>query len=94
MKKFSGLILLIATLMIVSFTACDSGDTIPAETDPPAVTTEAPAEETTEAPAADGETTEAPAETEASKGGCGSAVGFGAVAVMAACAAFVATKKD
>ena len=57
-------------------------------------TTEAPAEETTEAPAADGETTEAPAETEAPKGGCGSAVGFGAVAVLIACAAFAVSKKD
>ncbi len=80
----------------------DETSTDPAEetTDAPAgevteeTTTEAPAEETTEAPAADGETTEAPAETEESKGGCGSAVGFGAVALLTAAAAYVASKRD
>ena len=80
----------------------DETPTDPAEetTDAPAgevteeTTTEAPAEETTEAPAADGETTEAPAETEESKGGCGSAVGFGAVALLTAAAAYVASKRD
>ena len=79
------------------------------ETDAPAEeTTEAPAEETTaggdvtdapiaettEAPAADGETTQAPAETEAPKGGCGSVVGFGAIAILTAAAALVVGKKD
>ena len=80
----------------------DEAPTDPAEetTDAPTgevteeTTTEAPAEETTEAPAADGETTEAPAETEESKGGCGSAVGFGAVALLTAAAAYVASKRD
>ena len=56
-------------------------------------TTEAPAEVTTEAPAVGGnekETTKAPAE-----GGCGSVVGFGAIAVVAVAAAcgMVAFKK-
>ena len=44
----------------------------------------------TEAPT--GEPTEVP--TEAPKSGCGSVVGFGAVAALAAAAAFVACKKD
>ncbi len=61
MKKLARLILLLAALLTVTLTACDSGDTAPAETDPPAVTTEAPGGETipevTEAP------TEAPTET-------------------------------
>lgn len=56
-----------------------------------AETTDAPVEETTDAPAED--TTAAP-ETEESKDGCGSAVGFGAVAVLIACAAFAVSKKD
>ena len=51
--------------------------------------TEAPSEEaTTEAP------TEAPSETEAPAGGCGSVIGFSAIAVLAAAAAAVALKKD
>ena len=51
--------------------------------------TEAPSEEaTTEAP------TEAPTETEAPAGGCGSVIGFSAIAVLAAAAAAVALKKD
>ena len=57
-----------------------------APTEPTEETTEAPTEETTEAP------TEVP--TEAPKSGCGSVVGFGAVAALAAAAAFVACKKD
>ena len=55
-------------------------------------TTAAPEAETT-APTVDGENTTA-AETEAPKSGCGSVVGFGAVAILAAAAAFVALKKD
>ena len=66
------------------------------ETEAPEETTAAPAveettvvEETTEAPA-----TEAPTETEAAAGGCGSVIGFSAIAVLAAAAAAVALKKD
>ena len=83
--------------------ALDKTETIPVETDAPeteAPETEAPtaAPETeapeTEAPTAAPETnapeTTAPATTE---GGCASVVGFGAVAVLAAAAAFVALKK-
>ena len=53
--------------------------------------TDAPAEDTT---VAEGETTAAPNETEAPKEGCGSVIGFGAVAILAAAAAAVALKKD
>ena len=63
--------------------------------------TEAPTEEPTEAPETEAPTdapaTEAPTtpETEAPvKGGCGSVIGFSAVAVLAAAAAAVALKKD
>lgn len=65
----------------------------PPDTEPPVVTefgdaTEEPTEAPTDAPA-----TETP-ETEAPEGGCGSTVAFATVAVLAAAAAFVATKKD
>ena len=53
--------------------------------------TEAPTEEATEAPT-DAPATEAP--TEAPKSGCGSVIGFSAVAILAAAAAAVALKKD
>ena len=63
--------------------------------------TEAPTEEPTEAPETEAPTdapaTEAPTnqETEAPvKGGCGSVIGFSAVAILAAAAAAVALKKD
>jgi hypothetical protein len=59
--------------------------------------TEAPTEAETEAPTAApeaGDTTAAPQETEAPKEGCGSVIGFGAVAILAAAAAAVALKKD
>ena len=59
--------------------------------------TEAPTEAETEAPTAApeaGDTTAAPEETEAPKEGCGSVIGFGAVAILAAAAAAVALKKD
>ena len=60
--------------------------------------TEAPTEEKTEAPTEEATTeapaTEAPTETEAAKSGCGSVIGFSAVAVLAAAAAAVALKKD
>ena len=59
-----------------------------------APTTESPTDAATEAPATDGETTEAPTDTESTKSGCGSTVSIAAVALLAACAAFVATKKD
>ena len=63
--------------------------------------TEAPTEEKTDAPTEE-ETTEAPTEggdatevpTEAPKSGCGSVIGFSAVAILAAAAAAVALKKD
>ena len=62
--------------------------------------TEAPTEEPTEAPETEAPTdapaTEAPTtqETEPAKGGCGSVIGFSAIAVLAAAAAAVALKKD
>ena len=60
---------------------------------PTEAATTAPAEEaTTAAPDAD-VTTEA-TETEAPKSGCGSVIGFSAVAILAAAAAVVALKKD
>ena len=80
-------------------------DTTPEETEAPteepteAPETEEPTEEPTEAPtdaATDAPTTDAPAteqETEA-EGGCGSVIGFSAIAVLAAAAAAVALKKD
>ena len=67
--------------------------------------TEAPTEDATNAPV-DGETTAAPEAgettaapdagetTEAAKSGCGSVIGFSAVAILAAAAAAVALKKD
>ena len=65
-----------------------------APTEPPTeAPTDAPAEDTTAAPEA-GDTTAAPDETEAPKEGCGSVIGFGAVAILAAAAAAVALKKD
>jgi hypothetical protein len=58
--------------------------------------TEAPTEEKTEAPtdapATDAPATDAP--TEPAEGGCGSVIGFSAIAVLAAAAAAVALKKD
>ena len=80
-------------------------DTTPEETEAPtepetdAPETEEPTEEPTEAPtdaATDAPATDAPAteqETEA-EGGCGSVIGFSAIAVLAAAAAAVALKKD
>ncbi len=61
--------------------------------------TEAPTDEATEAPADETEApTDAPAtdapETDAPKEGCGATIGFAAVAVLTAAAAFVARKKD
>jgi hypothetical protein len=62
--------------------------------------TEKPTEEKTEAPETEAPTdapaTEAPTtpETEPAKGGCGSVIGFSAVAILAAAAAAVALKKD
>lgn len=80
-------------------------ETTPEETEAPtepetdAPETEEPTEEPTEAPtdaATDAPATDAPAteqETEA-EGGCGSVIGFSAIAVLAAAAAAVALKKD
>ena len=80
-------------------------DTTPEETEAPteepteAPETEEPTEEPTEAPtdaATDAPATDAPAteqETEA-EGGCGSVIGFSAIAILAAAAAAVALKKD
>ena len=63
--------------------------------------TEAPTEEKTEAPETEAPATQAPEtqapvvdDTEPAKSGCGSVIGFGAVAVLAAAAAAVALKKD
>ena len=66
------------------------------------IETEAPTEEPTEAPTdapateapTDAPATEAPETDPEDKGGCGSVIGFGAVALLAAGAAFVALKKD
>ena len=54
--------------------------------------TEAPTDAETDAPATDAPATEAP--TEAPKSGCGSVIGFSAIAILAAAAAAVALKKD
>lgn len=81
-----------------------TSETTPEETEAPTEEeTEAPTEEATEAPT-DAETeapTEAPtdapatdAPTEPAEGGCGSVIGFSAIAVLAAAAAAVALKKD
>jgi hypothetical protein len=65
-------------------TAADEETTVPAdETQPPEDTTQTP----------DGTATEAPAETEPEKKGCGSSIGFGVAAVLSAMAAAVALKK-
>ena len=76
-------------------------ETTPEETEKPTEeeTTEAPTEapSETEAPTEEATTeapTEAPSETEAPAGGCGSVIGFSAIAVLAAAAAAVALKKD
>ena len=61
----------------------------PTEEDTPAPETEAP----TAAPETNAPETEAPTETEA-EGGCGSVIGFSAVALLAAAAAAVVLKKD
>ena len=80
-------------------------ETTPEETEAPtepetdAPETEEPTEEPTEAPtdaATDAPATDAPAteqETEA-EGGCGSVIGFSAIAILAAAAAAIALKKD
>ena len=87
----AGLLLLAA----LCFTACD--DSAPADTtapDLPDAVTDAPTDVPTETP------TEIPTEiptetpTETPKSGCGSVIGFSAVAVLAAAAAAVALKKD
>jgi hypothetical protein len=65
-------------------TAADEETSAPAdETQPPEDATQAP----------DGTATEAPAETEPEKKGCGSSIGFGVAAVLSAMAAAVALKK-
>ena len=76
------------------------------EEDPTEAPTEAPDQggDATEAPDQGGDATQAPdnattdaatdAATEAPAGGCGSFIGFGAVAILAAAAAAVALKKD
>ena len=74
----------------------DEGET-EAPTEAP-TETEAPTDEVTEAPteAPTDAGTEAPTEapTEPAKSGCGSALGFGVVALLIAAAAFAVTKKD
>ena len=78
-------------------------ETTPEETEAPTEEeTEAPTEEPTDAPteAPTDAPTEAPTEaptaapTEPAEGGCGSVIGFSAIAVLAAAAAAVALKKD
>jgi hypothetical protein len=75
-----------------------NADTTEEPTEAPENPTDAPDQggDATEAPDQGGDATEAPtdAATEAPKGGCGSIVGFGAVAILAAAAAAVALKKD
>jgi septal ring-binding cell division protein DamX len=80
-------------------------ETTPEETEAPtepeteAPATEAPETEAptaapeTEAPATDAPATDAPA-TEPAEGGCGSVIGFSAIAILAAAAAAIALKKD
>jgi len=95
-----GLLILSVLLCIalgVAFTACDSGDK-PTDTtvgDPATdPITDAPTEEATDAPTeapTDAPATDAP--TEPAEGGCGSVIGFSAIAVLAAAAAAVALKK-
>ena len=70
--------LLLALAMALSLVACGGGNDKPVETNAPEA----------------GDTTAAPQETEAPKEGCGSVIGFGAVAILAAAAAAVALKKD
>ena len=82
----------------------DTSEGTPEETTSDEEETEEPTEEaTTEAPVVEETTaatedttadTEAPTETEAAAGGCGSVIGFSAIAVLAAAAAAVALKKD
>ena len=81
-----------------------TSETTPEETEAPTdEETEAPTEEPTDAPTAaptdaptetptDAPATDAP--TEPTEGGCGSVIGFSAIAVLAAAAAAVALKKD
>ena len=61
------------------------------ETDPETAAPETKAPET-EAPATDAPATEAP--TTEAEGGCGSVIGFSAIAILAAAAAAIALKKD
>ena len=61
------------------------------ETDPETAAPETNAPET-EAPATDAHATEAP--TAEAEGGCGSVIGFSAIAILAAAAAAIALKKD
>ena len=61
------------------------------ETDPETAAPETKAPET-EAPATDAPATEAP--TAEAEGGCGSVIGFSAIAILAAAAAAIALKKD
>ena len=61
------------------------------ETDPETAAPETNAPET-EAPATDAPATEAP--TAEAEGGCGSVIGFSAIAILAAAAAAIALKKD
>ena len=86
-----------AELVIMSFQLFDTLDAALNATSAEKAT-EAPTEEKTEAPTEEATTeapaTEAPTETEAAKSGCGSVIGFSAVAVLAAAAAAVALKKD
>ena len=71
----------------MSATGGEAATEKPTEAPTAAPETEAP----TDAPATEAPTTQ---ETEPAKGGCGSVIGFSAIAVLAAAAAAVALKKD
>ena len=88
-----------AEFVLLGFQFFDNMDAALAATGGEAAT-EKPTEAPTEAPETEAPTdapaTEAPTtpETEPAKGGCGSVIGFSAVAILAAAAAAVALKKD